>query len=127
MKDAILDVVGYSLWIGVPVAGLVAGVLVAYWPLWSVSRWWSLTYAALVTALSTWITVTNWFPHHPLLNGIHVVAVVLAGGALATSLLLWRLPPQGRASGLVRALATVACFFSAVAWVFVLMLGSPKG
>jgi hypothetical protein len=126
MKDAILNVVGYSLWIGVPVAGLVAGVLVAYWPLWSVSRWWSLTYAALVTALSTWITVTNWSPDNES-NGIRLAAVVLAGGALATSLLLWRLPPHGRASGLVRALATVACFFSAVMWVFVLMLGSPKG
>ena len=129
MKDALINVLVTALWIAVPVAGLVAGVLVAYWPLRSVSRWWSLTYAALVTALSAWMTVTNWSPspEDTLYNGIHLAAVALAGGALVTSFLLWRLPPQGRASGLVRAVATVAYFFSAVAWVFVVLGGGVEG
>jgi len=129
MKDALIYVLFLSLWIGVPVAGLVAAGLVADRPLRSVTRWWSPTYAALVTALSAWITVTNWSPspEDTLYNGIHLAAVTLAGGALVTSFLLRRLQPHGRAFSLVRDLAAATCFFSAVAWVFVMFAGSVEG
>jgi len=129
MKDALIYVLFLALWIGVPVAGLVAAVLVANRPLRSVSRWWSVTYAALATALSTVWMVTNWSPspEDTLYNGIHLAAMALAGGALVTSFLLWRLPPHGRAFSLVRDLAAATCFFSALAWVLVVFAGGVEG
>lgn len=126
MKDVLINVLFLALWIGLPVAGLVAAVLVAGWPLRPASRWWSLTYAALVTALSTWITVTNWSPDNES-NGLRLAAVALAAGALATTLLLGRMSPRGHAFGLVRGFASVACALSSVATVLLFLLGSSHG
>lgn len=118
-----------ALWLGLPIAGILAAMLVSGWPGWSVTRWWSVAYAGLVTTLSAWVSVYRWFPspEDALPNGIHLAATALAAGALVTTILSWRRPLPAHGPDLVRTLASITCGLSAVAWVFVILIGSPEG
>lgn len=124
MEEVLGDVVYFTVWVGVPVAGLVAALLVAGWPLWSVSRWWSVAFAALATTICAVWTASSWSPGDTLLNSVLISAVALTGGGLTMALLLRQVSPQSHAFGLVRALAAIACALSSVAVVLVALLAS---
>lgn len=126
MSDTLWNASAGLLLIGLPVAGMIASLLLAARPDSSFTAWWALGYSLCAISAIGLLTARYWNSDDDLWNGLHVLAIALALEAFALTWVALRMPPGARGYGLVRALAALACVISACAVFFTVGAGSGQ-
>jgi hypothetical protein len=124
--DFVGSVAAALLLIGLPVAGMIAALLLAARPDSPFTAWWALGYSLCAIAVTGLLTARYWWPDDGLWNGLHVLAVALAVEGFALTWLALRVSPSSRGYMLVRGLAALACVISALAVFFTVGAGSGQ-
>ena len=124
MADVAGSVIAVLLLIGLPVAGMVAALLLTVRADSPFTRWWALAFTMLAMATTAMLTARYWWPDDDVWNGLHILAVALTVDAFALTWVALRMPPSSRGYMLVRGLAALACVISAVAVFFTVGAGS---
>ena len=126
MTEAVSNVVAALLLIGLPVAGMIAALLLAARPDSPFTAWWALGYSLCAIAVTGLLTARYWWPDDDVWNGLHVLAIALVLEAFALTWVALRTKPSARSYSLIRSLAALACVVSACAVFFTVGAGSGQ-
>jgi hypothetical protein len=124
--DVAGSVAAALLLVGLPVAGMIAAVLLAARPDSAFTAWWALGFSLCAIAVTGLMTARYWWPDDAVWNGLHVLAVALTAEAFALTWMALRMPPSARGYSIVRGLAALACVISACAVFFTVGAGSGQ-
>jgi hypothetical protein len=124
MTDVLWSAIAVLLLIGLPVAGMIAALLLTVRPDSPFTRWWALGFSLCAIAVTGLMTARYWWSDDALWNGLHVLAIALAAEGFAVTWMALRTPPSAKGYTLFRGLAALACVVSAAAVFFTLGAGS---